>query len=707
MAKQVFLMLIFSMMCIGAKASHLAGGEITYQWIQGNTYQFTLNLYRDCQGINYPASVSLEYQGCGLGGTFLIQQVGAPVLVTPLCSSAVAQSSCNSGTLFSIQRITYSGVFTLPTTCSGWVIGYDDCCRSANNNLNGSTGIYYKAMLNNQSVAFNNSVQFASVASTTIPVNTTTTMGWNAHDPDGDSLVFELKPAWQDQNQQVVYQTPFTFDQPLAASLPTVIDAQTGNLTVTPNTFQSAVVCMKVSEYRNGFLVGYTYRDLQVNVVSSNNALPSMSGINGSAVFNVAVCAGDTLAFTLNASDPDTSQSTSIVADMVGTNATFFASGNPSSGLFTWVTDSTDISFQPYIFPFTVYDDFCNYMGTQSYAITVYVNGCNANNVWPGDANYDGVANVYDVLALGLAFGDTGTVRPNASTQYTPQPASDWLNALPSGINHKHADTDGNGIVDWNDTLAISLNYGLSHPLRLSNSLMMPSADLSITAGMDTVGTSMPVDLYVTLSTPVDSISGLAFRIQLDTALVKINQTVVDYVGSVMGVNGVDLIQVDQVISSSGTIEVGLSRTDHANISGTGQVVRIGIVTTDNVSGKVTLYLDPSDIDGVTAAGNPVVLNPVGTEVLIDPAFTNIQTIQADLAGLVVAPVPSKGLITVAISSETGVPYEILNLHGQEVMSGTLMNGSNVLDIAALQQGCYHLRVQTNHGIVIKKIMKI
>ncbi|MFZ9943158.1 MAG: T9SS type A sorting domain-containing protein, partial [Bacteroidia bacterium] len=77
------------------------------------------------------------------------------------------------------------------------------------------------------------------------------------------------------------------------------------------------------------------------------------------------------------------------------------------------------------------------------------------------------------------------------------------------------------------------------------------------------------------------------------------------------------------------------------------------------------------------------------------------------LAGLVGAPVPSKGLITVAISSDTGVPYEILNLHGQEVMSGTLMNGSNVLDIAALQQGCYHLRVQTNHGIVIKKIMKI
>ncbi|MFM7901912.1 MAG: hypothetical protein ACKPAD_07985, partial [Bacteroidota bacterium] len=59
----LFISLIIMGLSSLANASHLAGGEITYQWLQGNTYQFTLNLYRDCQGIPAPGSASLNYQG--------------------------------------------------------------------------------------------------------------------------------------------------------------------------------------------------------------------------------------------------------------------------------------------------------------------------------------------------------------------------------------------------------------------------------------------------------------------------------------------------------------------------------------------------------------------------------------------------------------------------------------------------------------------
>ncbi|MFM8949797.1 MAG: hypothetical protein ACKOKB_03350, partial [Bacteroidota bacterium] len=349
-----------------ANASHLAGGEITYQWLQGNTYQFTLNLYRDCQGIPAPGSASLNYQGCGVSGNISLSISGSPVLVTPLCPSAVSQSSCNGGTLFSIQRITYTGIYTLPFACASWSFAYDDCCRNNNSNIIGGGDIYYKAILNNLSVPFNNSVEFASLATNTIPVNTTSVLGWNAHDEDGDSLVFELAPALQGANQQVVYQAPFTYSQPLAASQSTVLNSQTGNLTLTPSTFQNAVVCMKVSEYRNSVLVGVTYRDRQITVISGGNALPSMSGINGTTSYSAFVCVGDTLSFNLTASDPDTGQVPVINADMLGTSASFTSGGNPSTGTFTWVPDSSDISAQAYVFPFTVVDGNCNYMGLQS-----------------------------------------------------------------------------------------------------------------------------------------------------------------------------------------------------------------------------------------------------------------------------------------------------------------------------------------------------
>ncbi len=704
----LFISLVVNGLSYTSSASHLAGGEITYQWLQGNTYQFTLNLYRDCQGIPAPGSASLNFQGCGVSGSIILGISGSPVLVTPLCPSAVSQSSCNGGTLFSIQRITYTGVYTLPFACSSWIFSYNDCCRSSNSNL-ASSGydIYYKAILNNLSVPFNNSVEFVSLATNIVPVNATSILGWNAHDADGDSLVFELAPALQGANQQVIYQAPFTYSQPLAASQPTVLDSQTGYLSITPSTFQNAVVCMKVTEYRNSVMVGVTYRDLQITVISGGNSLPSLSGINGTTNYNTFICVGDTLSFTLTATDPDTGQVPVINADMLGTNASFTSGGNPSVGTFTWVPDSSDISAQAYVFPFTVVDGSCSYMGLQSHAITVYVSACNSNNVWPGDVNYDGVANAYDVLNLGLAYGDSGSVRPNASLQYYAQPAVDWNASFPSGINHKHADTDGNGFVDWNDTLAIGLNYGITHPLRIPMQTMMPSADLAITASQDTIGTSMPVDLFVSIASPIDSVSGLAFRIQLDTSLVKINQTTIDYAGSLFGNVGVDVIKLDRVISSNGTIEVGISRNDHTNISGMGQVVRIGIVTTDNVSGKTTLYADPMDIEGVSAAGTPEVLSPIGTVVLIDPAYTGMPTIQ-DQSQLLVAPIPSSTSVMVALKDlEGSIPYEIADVQGRLISSGTLHQGANMLDISSFHNGCYHLKVVTNKGIMIRKIIKI
>ena len=43
--------------------------------------------------------------------------------------------------------------------------------------------------------------------------------------------------------------------------------------------------------------------------------------------------------------------------------------------------------------------------------------------VWPGDADNDGVANNQDLLAIGLAYGNSGPIRSNASLNWNPQPA--------------------------------------------------------------------------------------------------------------------------------------------------------------------------------------------------------------------------------------------------------------------------------------------
>src|SRR5580765_5293745 len=54
--------LVFLLACSTAYGSHMAGGELTYKWLGGTTYEITATFYRDCAGVNAPATLILNYQ---------------------------------------------------------------------------------------------------------------------------------------------------------------------------------------------------------------------------------------------------------------------------------------------------------------------------------------------------------------------------------------------------------------------------------------------------------------------------------------------------------------------------------------------------------------------------------------------------------------------------------------------------------------------
>lgn len=83
-----------------------------------------------------------------------------------------------------------------------------------------------------------------------------------------------------------------------------------------------------------------------------------------------------------------------------------------------------------------------------------------AQVVFPGDLNNDGVANFLDLLPLGVAYGQTGPIRFEATLNWQPQEAELWgLNLPVSGVNLVSVDADGNGVVDSLDLDAIAFNY--------------------------------------------------------------------------------------------------------------------------------------------------------------------------------------------------------------------------------------------------------
>lgn len=81
-------------------------------------------------------------------------------------------------------------------------------------------------------------------------------------------------------------------------------------------------------------------------------------------------------------------------------------------------------------------------------------------DVWPGDADNSGQVNFVDALSVILKNEKTGPVRPNASETWEAQLAADWEDLSPDGVDAKHADGDGDGVVNpLEDLGVVAQNY--------------------------------------------------------------------------------------------------------------------------------------------------------------------------------------------------------------------------------------------------------
>jgi hypothetical protein len=77
--------------------------------------------------------------------------------------------------------------------------------------------------------------------------------------------------------------------------------------------------------------------------------------------------------------------------------------------------------------------------------------------VYPGDSSNDGTVNADDVLPLGIYWLSRGPSAAWENVKFTPRSIEEWI---PAGATF--ADTNGDGIVDHRDLLAVGLHFGKS-----------------------------------------------------------------------------------------------------------------------------------------------------------------------------------------------------------------------------------------------------
>lgn len=234
--------------------------------------------------------------------------------------------------------------------------------------------------------------------------------------------------------------------------------------------------------------------------------------------------------------------------------------------------------------------------------------------VFPGDLNRDGVADNFDALHWGLAYGNTGPERPEASTLWEAQNAPDWTNNI-AGINGKHQDGDGDGEVTNNDIGVIISNYGKTYPYeertyqQFAGKLTLEVADLTVN------NTNVLVELNVKLegdeATPA-TLHGIAFSLAPDGAEddgIDHLTTTPDLAGSWLGTVNGNLQSITK--DETNTTEIALTRNDGQNAVGMGSIGTLYMTYERDVAvplaDKLTITVEQINV-----------LNAAGEEFIID-----------------------------------------------------------------------------------------
>ncbi|MCH8903663.1 MAG: T9SS type A sorting domain-containing protein [Bacteroidetes bacterium] len=368
-------------------ASHYLGADLDYHCVGqdslGNDmYGIRLRFYRNCLGLSAPATVTICYfsDSCGYNNlNAILNPIDTQeISYEYICSTLNTFCNNPSGPYPGIEVHTYSDTITLPAACVDWVFSWSGCCRSFGLNTISSSGSHYlEARLNNVDAPCNSSPSFINWPFFVVCTQPTS-YNPGAIENDGDSLTYSLIDPLEGisctQTGTVSYLAPFSATQFLSSVPPVSFDSLTGQLDISPtNAGENTVAAIKVSEYRNGVLIGSVIRDMNFYVDTCNNNFPSISGINGTGIFSDTVCTNTPFCYAIYSSDPDTGQNITLSWNGGIPGATFTTTGNnPDTGMFCWTPANADVGMN--FFTVRVEDNSCPIIGYQIYTFSILVN---------------------------------------------------------------------------------------------------------------------------------------------------------------------------------------------------------------------------------------------------------------------------------------------------------------------------------------------
>lgn len=412
--------------------SHILGGEIFYDHVNGNTYQFTLILYLECGGVDETSALITAVPkngGNNVSATFPRQSVGFvddTYILNPCLSPP--SSSC-------VRKAVFVGNLNLAPGTGGWDVYYEQFARSAALANITSPDLYSSIYFcevpdptDPNVLVPNNSPRFNFDPPTSLCVDDFFNYNHSAIDPDGDLVTYTLCDPKGNLQASVGNGPPYpnvpfccgyTANDPMAATVPIAIDPNTGNLSGEPNTLGKWVFSICYVEERNGQVISTGTRDYVFSVTNCSPVVPNPQVVAQSTATTSGFCGNLTVEFN-NASsnalvyfwdfgDPDTLGDTSRLEnptwqyDTAGVYDVMLVA-NPGSAC----ADTVYSTFQ--VYPgtdakFTAPGPQCDNGHSFDFAVTDYNEGEEVE--WDFGAGTPSISN--DTTPTGVTFPGPGT----------------------------------------------------------------------------------------------------------------------------------------------------------------------------------------------------------------------------------------------------------------------------------------------------------
>ncbi|MBK9400957.1 MAG: T9SS type A sorting domain-containing protein [Bacteroidetes bacterium] len=433
--KHIFKRFLIILTCLPSIVfgNHLTGGEITWKCNGNGAFIFQVKLYRDCNNVQGPNSITLNSNSqvasfqCSLISQNDISPQGPGC---PSCASPMGYKNAVEELIYTSAPIFLNG--TPPA--GGWYFSYTDCCRNASIvNLGAGSGwftlraIMYPFSGQNMNPCFDNSPDFAEPPLLGLCTETTVSYSHTAFDPDLDSLSYSWGIPLDGSSFPGIYypfNAGYTYQSPLPGlaqhplNIPATLDTAHGIISFLSYTQGVFVTVTKVSSYKCGQLVSEIFREVQLSLLSnclitnSPNVFNTAPNINPPApVETFTVLAGDTFIYALVASDlellpplsgsapqsitikamgmelglNDTSQTTGCLIPpcAVLSTPTPFTIPITLSEILSWPTSCSHAGFfngclqnqRNFHFVFRLEDNFCPAQGVTYKSLNVFVTG--------------------------------------------------------------------------------------------------------------------------------------------------------------------------------------------------------------------------------------------------------------------------------------------------------------------------------------------